>query len=158
MKKNILIAGGVVALLVIAVIIFGKPTTNNFQSNLGNVSKEDMTPQNTERVIQADTKTVLSGFPDGFPAEKETAENSYRYIPANSTEQQYTLQYESQKTLAENEKIFKDYFTSAGFQIVNKQESATDAFYYGTRDNSDLSILISSRDGKISISASYLAR
>ena len=111
------------------------------------------------RVEKQSAATVLSAFPPGFPAEAGIESSAgYKYIPAKSTEQQSTLEYSSRITFAQNKKIFKDYLTSADWTITNKVEESNLAFYYGTKNNNDLSVKIKQMDNDVTVSVSYLKR
>lgn len=159
MSKNSLVAVIVIVLLLVGVIIFNARQPFSQPSSQTPSSEDLSKPSSQERVIQAEAPSLLSGFPAGFPKEEEVNyPQSYKYIPANSLEQQSTVEYVSQKTLAENGKTFRDYLASAGFNVSNKNETANLLFYYATKDNNDLSIRIEQKNGQVTVSASYLKR
>lgn len=113
----------------------------------------------TAHVVAQEAPAVLAAFPTGFPAEAGI-ENSrgYKFIPANSTNQQTTLDYISQKSLAENTEIFTNYLAQNGFSIVNKVELPNLVFLYATKDNNDLSLKMDEQGGIVTVSATYLTR
>lgn len=156
MKKEVLLlVVGLVVILVVAILVTSprqSPTPSVLEDQSQAVSPE-------ERVIKQEASQVMSAFPAGFPFEEEmTSSDSYKYIPANSKEQQSTINYVSQKTLAENAKIFKAYLEEAGFKITNKVEEKSQYFYYAAKDNSDLSILVQQKNDQVTVSLSYLKR
>lgn len=160
MKRNtIIIVVLAVAAAVIWLIVAGNK--GNEASTPAPINKKDdlAQPYETERVVKQNTQAILSAFPDGFPVEAGVeSTNSYKYVPANSTEQQSTIEYTSQKSLADNGKIFKDFLTASGFEIINEQTQGKNVFYYGKKDTSDLSILIRELTDSVTVSASYLKR
>ena|SRR3989344_4101345 len=156
MNKNILIIIVVLVLILLGAIWFR--SNDGMDSDTQTATNEE-TPQPTERVMQSDAKTTLSAFPDGFPVESGISQSSgFKYIPANSLEQQSTVEYVSQKSLAENQTAFKAYLEASGFKTVNEAEDAQSAFYYATKDNNDLSVRIILKDGTVTVTASYLKR
>ncbi|OGE78953.1 MAG: hypothetical protein A2751_00215 [Candidatus Doudnabacteria bacterium RIFCSPHIGHO2_01_FULL_46_14] len=160
MKRNTLIILAL-AVAVLIILLFIAANKSDKGSQPVSVSKKDNLdqPYETERVVKQNTEASLSAFPQGFPVEAGAqAGDSYKYVPANSVEQQSTVQYTSNKSLEENGKIFRDYLAAAGFTIVNKLERADKLFYYASKDNNDLSVTISSIDGAVTVSATYLKR
>lgn len=164
MKRNIIIVLAlVVALVVVALVMAGNKKGDSGTKDpavLEKQRKEDLSkPYETERIIKQNTQASLTAFPEGFPLEDGArAGESFKYVPANSTAQQSTVQYVSNKSLAENGRIFKDYLDSSGFDTVNDLENDARIFYYATKDNDDLSISIESRNNTVTVSASYLNR
>jgi hypothetical protein len=158
MKKNVLL-GIVVAVLGLAAVVWFVQPTLNQPPEIKIPVKPDITPQETERLAEEGPADVLNAFPSGFPAELDRVSNSYKYIAPHSEELQATLAYTSGKSLADNKRIFADYLAAGGFTIVNSRDEQGLAFFYATRDNDDLSILIQeNQNGEVSVSASFLAR
>ena|SRR3990167_11134161 len=160
MRKSLLtfLAVIVVGLLIALIVSERGPETATDQEEQ-KTTEEEIQVQDTERVIEQESETTLSAFPEGFPVEAAASNSSgFKYIPANSVSQQSTVEYVSQMTLAENGKTFKDYLAAAGYEMVNKLEEADILFYYATKDNNDLSIKIDSKDNVVTVSASYLKR
>ncbi|HYV33811.1 MAG TPA: hypothetical protein VE973_03105 [Candidatus Limnocylindria bacterium] len=145
----------VIILLVVAVVFLipskQNPTTNSV------VKTSTSTPKETLQVTPAETKEVVKDFPAGFPIEAgATSDSGFTYVPANTLSKQSSVIYTSNKTLAENGKIFKDYMDVMGYKIINKVETSQNLFYYGTKDNASLSILIEKQDKNVKITATYL--
>lgn len=161
MNKRIVVLGSI-----LIVAIAGLWALSKYQKKEPTIPKTVQT-QSPEKnttdqpvVTKQQTPIVLSSFPQGFPVEDSAQlSDSYSYVPALSSSQQSTLSYTSQKTLAENQKIFSSYFTSAGFKIINKIEKDPTLFYYGSKDGNDLSVtVIKDKAGKVVVTASYLKR
>ncbi len=132
--------------------------------NQGAQPTQTLTNQNTAntegpQVVKIKAATLLADFPQDFPMESgvENTE-SYKYLPAKSTEEQSTLEYVSKKSFRENKTIFTEYLDKAGFKISNRDERTGFAFYYATKDNNDLSIKIVERQGQVTVTASFLKR
>lgn len=155
-KKTALITAAVaVAILVVWLLSGG----TKMSPNGGSGAKNDLSkPSEKERVVRQEAAVSITAFPSGFPVGAGAAGSGFKYVPANSTEQQSTLEYVSAKSLKENETIFKDYLAASSFKIVNKLEDSKSAFYYATKDNNDLSIRIAQSDGQVTVTASYLKR
>lgn len=161
MKKTAIIVV-IIAAALVGLMIFSKsnqqPGAKKTQTEAER--KADLTkPYETERMVKEEAQVLLTGFPQGFPVEAGSqSSESFKYVPAQSVEQQSTVVYASKKTLAENGKTFRDYMASAGFEIINKDERDDGLFYYATKDNNDLSIKIDEKNGQVSVSATYLKR
>ncbi len=113
----------------------------------------------TPRLVRGEVKGVITAFPEGFPAEQGALHlDGYQYVPARSLELQSTVSYISQKTLAENGELMRDYLAAAGFEITNRVEKPGLLFYYATRGENDLSIQIAEDNNQVILSASYLKR
>lgn len=156
MRKQILISILAVFVIVLVLIIgFYKPfQPSPSQSN----PEDDLTrPFPTQRVLNQETKNTLTVFPAGFPMEGQFTK-SFKYIPANSLLQQSTVEYESQATMAENQTIFLKYLADSGFQIANKTEEQNITFYYASKADADLSVMLKDQNGKIFVTASYLQK
>ena len=125
----------------------------------GEQGSDSLKPAKEVRVMKEDPGKTLAAFPAGFPAEAGAqGSGAYKYIPANSIEQQSTVEYVSQKTLTENAEAFLGYFNKAGFTVTNKSENSDLVFYYAQKGSEDMSVTIKRTDGKVSVSASYLTR
>ena len=88
-----------VIVLLLSVIFYSSYTP---QPGIEIDQKGDLTKTSpTERVIKHDIDVVLAAFPAGFPAGSEIQQASaYKYIPADSLEQQATIEYTSQRSFA----------------------------------------------------------
>lgn len=153
MQNKLITIITLLAAALLLVVIFQKPSSKQPHSTITDSGE----PQQTERVLGQDPSVVLAAFPPGFPAEAGQS-TGMKYLPANSTEQQHTLEYESVKTVASNQEIFSKYFTSPGFTILNEDVKSDSVFYYATKDGNDLSVRIWSEQGKVKVTASYLKR
>jgi hypothetical protein len=158
MKKENLILIAVAVVLLGAVLFWSSRDSGPGGSE--NDTPVDMTkPSDEARVIKQDLEAVLSGFPEGFPVEPGAYNtDSFQYVPANSLEQQSTVQYISKKTLRENEFIFSEFLEEAGFEIANELIETNEVFLYATKDSNDLSIKIDEADGVVKVVASYLKK
>lgn len=109
--------------------------------------------------MDSEQGTILAAFPSGFPVEAQAiALKSYRLIPANSLENQYTLEYLSRLTAADNSRMFKAYLRDAGFSLTGSTDQTNQTFLYATKDRNDLSIVIVKQNDQVRVTASYLIR
>jgi len=82
-------------------------------------------------------------FPADFPIEEGTKIiSNYNYEKDGVF--QSTRQFESQKTLAENYKIYKEYLNSNGWTINSSMDLETSKFLLAVKDGSTVSVNISS--------------
>ncbi len=152
-NKSLFSLVGIVILL-LAVVFFAQIPKRLSQ----NGSKEDLNkPSAKPSIVEENPQIILAAFPKGFPLEGGvTTSASFRYVPAQSEENQSTLEYVSKKSLLENGRIFRDYLAKSDFKVVNKIEEPKLLFYYARREGDDLSIKIEEQNQKVLVSASYL--
>lgn len=157
-SKNLILAIVGVA-VVLGILIFYSGNKQPGPATTANPATDLTRKSDKPRVVHADVKGILMTFPADFPVEAgaETT-TGYKYVPANSLQQQSTLEYVSKKSLAENGKIFTSYFRKAAFKISNKVEQPSLLIYYGTKDQSVLTVKIQGLSGKVMVSASYVAK
>ena len=155
MKKNVVVI--IILILAVAIVVVLMQKNKKTAPPKGPATAQQ--DPNKPKVIKQGTTAILGTFPADLPIEKDiTTTDSYKYIPAKSTEQQTTLEYVSKKSFAENVKIFSGYLASAGYKITNKTEKPTWEFLYGTKDNNDLAIRIEKQGEQAKVSVSYLKR
>lgn len=160
MNKKVLVTLIVILAVVVVIAVALKGGKRGGQQAGNNKQSADLSkPAPKERVVKQEAAATLAAFPQGFPVEEAAqTSDSFKYVPANSTEQQSTVEYVSLKSLAENGKSFKDFMDKNGYKISNKVEQDNLLFYYGSKDSNDLSVKIQSAEGKVTVSASFLKR
>lgn len=161
MNKKYFILVALVAVILVAVIVFNQQgQTPSEQASISSDNEnEEIQISDTEKVTQKEPSDLMKKFPAGFPFEEGVENQSgYQFIPAKSTDQQNTLTYTSKLTLKENAVIFKKFLDDNDFEISNKVEETNQYFYYATKDNNDLSILVQENLEQVTVSVSYLVR
>lgn len=160
MKKNtIIILSVVVVALVVVYAVWESKKTTVVPSGRETGNENAVKVSDEVRVQNEDSASVLSAFPEGFPAEPEALSGEgAKLIPAGSTEQQSTIEYGSTKSLSQNADIFRKYIADAGFTIMNEIIEADEVFLYSKNDTDDMSITIRSQDGMVTVKAKYLKR
>ena len=163
-QKTLFLTLGI--LVVVVVVVFAVVNSSSRQNGaLTNKGQQKTMPvpeapkvSDVAQVKKETSTEALAAFPAGFPVEAGAQSgNSYKYIPAKTTVEQSTVEYVSQKTLAQNGEIFRNYLAQAGFTIANKTEQTNWLFYYGTKGKEILSInLKADASGKVTVSASYV--
>lgn len=137
---------GIVTLIVIIAIVFA------FIYLFGQDA-----PSDEVEITEEDPEENVADFPEGFPLEDGVSfDESFKYVPVDSNQQQSTLSYSSNLSLEENMEIFEEFFANNGFRIVNQINQENMAFYYGEKDGNSFSLILEDKDGKVSVSASYL--
>lgn len=97
------------------------------------------------------------GFPRDIPLEKgvitESAVTSY----PEQNAQQLSVSYKSSKTVNQKYTEYKNYMTKAGY-IVTEGQAGSPRAIFGTKADVNLSVVVSSRDGKTLVQLSYLLK
>ncbi|MDO8471231.1 MAG: hypothetical protein Q7S49_01340 [bacterium] len=102
--------------------------------------------------------SVPVGFPQGIPLESGSLiESATTQYPGENV-QQLSVSYRSSKTIAQKYTEYKDYMNQAGYSLTEGSASATVRAIFGTKENTNLSVAISSFEGKTLIQLSYLLK
>lgn len=138
------------------------------------VSKKDSKPtpeqvsggnQEKVSVVKTDLKSVTDesqkipqGLPGYIPVETKDAYESYimNYEERNVT--QYSVSYLTATSPSIKYKEYLDVMTKNGFIFSRDGKNESQGFLYGTKDNDDLTIVISKSGSKTSVQISFLDR
>lgn len=115
------------------------------------VEKVDLTK------AQGDAR-LPKGFPADIPVDATGAFESYTADYPTQHATQYTVSYATQKTVKDAYDLYLSYMTKNGYTFRPDGKDAKNGFLYGTKDNNDLSILVSSKGTFTSVQMTYLVR
>ncbi len=102
--------------------------------------------------------SVPVGFPQDIPLESDSLiESATTQYPGESI-QQLSISYRSSKTITQKYTEYKDYMNQAGYSLTEGNKSAPVRAIFGTKENTNLSVAISSSEGKTLIQLSYLLK
>ena len=153
-NKNILMAlAGMVILLLALVVFWEKPKTDQPQS--GNQNK-------SAGIIKKDLAAdeVSARFPAEVPIEQgaQITQNYEADTPDGT--HQATRVFESAKTVAQNYKIYFNFFTAMGWNVANKLEKEDSAFLMGRKGETLLLVTISKNSitGAVSVDLTAVSR
>lgn len=125
-------------------------------SNSANNSPATVVVENTPMVNGA--ISVPARFPRDIPIEKagiiESATTEY---PAQNA-QQLSVSYRSSKTIAEKYAEYRDYMSRADYRVTEGQTGALPRAIFGAKADANLSVVISSANGKTLVQLSYLLK
>ena len=153
MKQNTIVIT-VVIVLVIAAIVAAVWFSSSSLPNISQSSPTKTPPKEKAEVVSKET--VVAGLPTGFPIEAGASSTStYKYTSADQTNQQSVISYISKKTLADNMKIFKDFFADNGYMLMNKIETKDLAVYLATKGKSQINVSITTQSGSLHVTVSY---
>ncbi len=115
------------------------------------VDKVDLT------TAQGDAR-LPQGFPTDIPVETTGAFESYtaNYPTRNFT--QYTVSYTTTKSVKDTYALYLSYMTKAGYTFRSDGKDEKHGFLYGTKDNNDLSVVVSTKGTETSVQMSYLKK
>lgn len=121
----------------------------------------DNTP---EVVVIEDTSAVdgvtppPAGFPSDIPIETGVVlESSTTHYPELNA-RQLSLSYQSTKNVSEKYTEYKNYLNQAGYAVTEGSSSSPVRAIFGTKDNANLSIVISNPDGETIVQVAYLLK
>lgn len=134
------------ALLTLAVIlaIFVVAVAVNYKYNRNdNVNQqEDMTPKAGEKK-DAEKGKVIEGFPKELILNSSgTVTESYS-IPYGESTEQFTVNFETSRTVAAQYEAYLLYLEKNGYQIVNKNLEANIGNIYATKTSADVNFVVS---------------
>lgn len=153
----------VIILLVLGVgyVLFGKYHVSNQEvlplTSSGIDNKSDtVTVKNTPRVNGI--LPLPAGFPQDIPVESGgLIGSSITEYPAENA-QQLSASYRSSKTISEKYSEYRNYMKRMGYQITENAVSSPTRAIFGTKKDTNLSVAISSSEGKTLVQLSYLLK
>ena len=103
--------------------------------------------------------SVPVGFPQGIPLESGSLIESATTQYPGENFQQLSISYRSSKTIAQKYTEYKNYMERAGYQIrENTPTSSGTRAVFGTKEDANLSVVVSRAEGKTLIQLSYLLK
>jgi hypothetical protein len=140
---------GIVILIIIAAVAFALIYFFGWEAPTASYEEADITEEAPEENV--------ADFPEGFPLEEEVSfDESFKYIPVGSDDEQSTLSYSSNLSLEENIEIFEKFLADSGFEIINQVNEDNMAFYYAEKEGNSFSLILEDKDGEVLVSTSYL--
>ena len=104
------------------------------------------------------TLSLPAGFPQDIPLEKgNLIESATTYYPEQNV-RQLSISYQSSRTTTEKYAEYKNYMTASGYEITEEDTNAPVRAIFGVKEDRNLSVAISSREGKTLVQLSYLLK
>ncbi len=148
----------IVLVLTLGYILFNKYRTPA-ETSLKVSNDTDSQPMKVEVENTQMVSGVLSapaGFPSDIPLEKENIlESVTTNFPENNA-RQLSVSYQSSRTVAQKYAEYKKYMQDIGYQMTEGEANATVRSIFGTKEGNNLSVAISSADGKTLVQLAYL--
>ena len=102
--------------------------------------------------------SLPGGFPQDIPLETgNLIESATTYYPEQNV-RQLSLSYWSSRTMTEKYAEYKNYMTTSGYKITEEDTNAPVRAIFGVKEDRNLSVAISSREGKTLVQLSYLLK
>jgi hypothetical protein len=152
-KKSIGFLIGIFALLLILVYVMSV----NFSDK---DKKEDVSVSDVNLLTAEGAERLPVGFPSDIPVEVGGAYESYAMDYEDRGVKQYTVSFVASESFEAAYRLYADYLSQNGFiserdLVFRNQNPET---LYGTRDNDDISIVITQNDERVDVQISYLDR
>ncbi|GEM_PF-3436030 len=104
------------------------------------------------------TLSLPAGFPQDIPLERgNLIESATTYYPEQSV-RQLSISYWSSRTVTQKYAEYKNYMTASGYEMTEENTSAPVRAIFGVKEGRNLSIAVSSREGKTLVQLSYLLK
>ena len=140
------------------------PTTNP-STSFDNAQNKSLGASDKSRTVVVKNTPMVNGiisvpvgFPQGIPLESGSLiESATTQYPGENI-QQLSISYRSSKTIAQKYTEYKDYMNRAGYSLTEGNKSAPVRAIFGTKENTNLSVAISSSLGKTLVQLSYLLK
>ena len=153
----------IVAVLVIVGIgyfIFTKNWTT-LPTQTPTSSKSDETPINVvvknAPIVNGALSTPLE-FPQEIPFEKAgIIESAITEFPDQGTKQ-FTLSYNSTKTMAAKYAEYKNYMQKMGYVITEGDKNSAIRTIYGVKEEANMSVVVNNANGKTLVQLTYLLK
>jgi hypothetical protein len=150
-------------IVIVFILLFGVIL---FMYSGGRLKQEEVpTTQYTEENVVVDHTSLSgadklpSGFPQEIPVDKDAEfTQSYKASYPDHRVVQYTVEYKSSSSVEEQITIYSDFFKKNGYESTLTSENETVKAYYATKNNDDISLVVSNLDGKAVVLITYLDR
>ena len=101
---------------------------------------------------------IPQGLPSGIPLETNNVRESYSAEYQDLNAIQYTVVFTTNSSVAEKFQEYVTYMKSQGYQITHQDKDAAVKYVYGSKDNDDLSVVISRQGESTQVQLTYLDR
>lgn len=151
-------------LAVIVLLALGYFLSLKYSSEKGPTPPEDANKTTSMKVVVENTPAINgvtpapAGLPKDIPLEKGSMLESATTEYPDQNAKQLSLSYQSLKTVAEKYAEYKDYMTKAGYTITEGSTSSPVRAIFGTKADANLSVVISSAEGKTLVQLAYLLK
>lgn len=116
-NKKVLLIIGVLAVVALVLLVYNQNRQNTKQQPGQNSPPPALPPKVSVSQNSVDVSKLPEGFPSDLPLEKGSATLGNYTGSGEDGRVQGTRKFESKRSLAENEKIYREYFTSAGWEV-----------------------------------------
>ena len=150
----------ILLILVAGYFIFSKYTSPTQKDSAVSDSTDSVTNivtvENTPMVNGA--LVMPEGFPNDIPFEGgQISESATTRYPVQGAEQ-LSISYRSSKTVAKKYAEYKDYMRLSGYTITEGNVNSSPRAIFGTKEDANLSVVISNAEGKTLVQLSYLVK
>src|SRR3989344_4707394 len=154
--KVILAAVIILVVLGVGYVWFGNRVPGGVgQESSGNGDQETMVVVENTPMVNG-ILDVPKGFPQDIPVETSgILESSTTHYPEQNA-QQWSVSYQSSKTVAQKYTEYKTYLTQAGYNLTEGDINSPVRTIFATKGGTNLSVAISSAEGGALVQLSYL--
>lgn len=99
-----------------------------------------------------------AGFPQDIPLESGNLVESATTQYPREDARQLSLSYLSSKTMTQKYAEYKNYMEQTGYQITEGSAGSSLKTIWGTKENANLTVVVSSKEGKTLVQLSYLLK
>jgi len=164
-KKNKtlrIIIGALIVLVLLYVFVFSgstRGTKDTSDESDSMTSPVDITLENVDISATAtDEEKLPQGFPVDIPVELANVTESYSATYEDAGFTQYTVAYTSERSMNALGDEYSEYLDSNGYTITDDTSGEGFVSWYATKDNNDLSVLVSYQSDTVTVTLTYLAR
>lgn len=149
-------------LAIVLLVALGYILFNKYGAKNGQVPQEDNTAL-MEVVVEHTPRTngvlpVPTEFPQDIPVEKTSIVESATSVFSDLNARQLTVSYQSKKTVGEKYTEYKNYMTEAGYTLSEGGTGANLKSVFGTKENINLTVVISKAEVGSLVQIAYLLK
>ncbi len=146
-----------ISIIIVVIVIFGTGYLL-FGKYRRSASDRPMTVMVENTPMVNGTLAVPAGFPRDIPLDRgEVLESATTQYPAQNA-RQLSVSYQSSKTAAQKYAEYKNYLETSGYEVTEGDANAPVRGIFGTKADANLSVVISSSEGKTLVQLSYLLK
>jgi len=163
-NKNVVILVIAVIVLVAIAYFLTKGYSSQRQNTVApqegpQITKENVVVKNTNLGAAGTAESKLpEGFPSGIPVETAGVMESYSAVYQDRGLTQYAVSFTTDKSVVAVFGEYDLYMKNAGYAFGPEGRDEARYFLYGTKNNDDMSVAISSREGQTFVQIGFLDR
>ncbi len=147
-----------VAVIIILIVAYFLWSSSGNKVNKTTFSSENVVVKTTNVAVATEAEKLPAGFLKSIPVETTYITESTTLTYPERKAVLYSVSYFSTKQQQEIFTIYGNFLKENGYKITNTNKSASYMMYQATKDNNDITVVITPQPDRIMVQVSYVVR